>query len=70
LSNGILGSEFTVSIEIVQGQTAQGQAQEGTQVIIRCQPSEQATRYQWTFASNAVRSLQSTCLLIYEMSLI
>ncbi|CAF3425584.1 unnamed protein product [Rotaria sp. Silwood1] len=45
-------SAFTVTIDIVQGQTAQGQAQENTQVILRCRPSEQATSYRWTFTSS------------------
>ncbi|CAF4183766.1 unnamed protein product [Rotaria sp. Silwood2] len=43
---------FTVTIDIVQGQTAQGQAQENSQVILRCRPSEQATSYRWTFTSS------------------
>jgi hypothetical protein len=41
-------------VTVVQGQTAQGQAQEGTQVILRCQPNEQAANYRWTFTSNTV----------------
>jgi hypothetical protein len=46
-----LGGGFTVTVEIAQGQTAQGQAQEGSQVILRCRSSEQASNYRWTFTS-------------------
>ncbi|CAF4524399.1 unnamed protein product [Rotaria socialis] len=43
---------FAVAVQIVQGQTAPGQAQENSQVIFQCQPSGQATSYSWTFTSN------------------
>ncbi|CAF1607632.1 unnamed protein product [Rotaria magnacalcarata] len=43
---------FAVAVQIAQGQTAQGEAQENSQVILRCQPSEPATSYSWTFTSS------------------
>ncbi|CAF3691198.1 unnamed protein product [Adineta steineri] len=51
-SEGPSGGGFTVTIEIVQGQTAQGQAQEGSQVILQAIPNDQVTSYRWTFTSN------------------